>query len=135
MFGLERWKAGGLLGTWVAYWVALVGATIGPGIIAAWRLTHRPGSRGSVSASVDNARLLIDVKDASITSGVWHFDASIAIVLAWIAIPPLALWLLWLVSRPRRHAPPPPDAAMLGGPSDEPSMRARSSAERVERRS
>lgn len=135
MFRLDRWKVGALLGTWVGYWVALVGVSLGPGIVAAWRLTHQSGSRGSMFASVDNGRLLINVNDVAIASGVWHFNAAIATVLAWIAVPPLALWLLWLVSRPRREALPPPDAAMLSGSSDAvPIVNERRSADRVERR-
>jgi hypothetical protein len=113
MFGLQRWKAGSLLATWIAYWVALVGVTIGPGLYKGWRLTRAPGSHGMVSASFDNGRLLFDVNDTAAAAGVWHFSTSLSTAIAWIAIPPLALWVLWLVSRPRRGVLSPADNAML----------------------
>jgi hypothetical protein len=134
MFRLERWKAGALLGTWAAYWAALVGVTIGPGLLAAWRLTRQSGSHGNMSASVDGSRLLLNVNDVGGAGGVWTFNTSITAALAWIAGPPLVLWLVWLVSRPRRQVPPSADVAMLDAgrvptaPDDSPRP------ERVERR-
>ena len=113
MFRLERWRAGALLGTWAAYWAALVGVTIGPGLLAAWRLTHQPGSHGNMSASVDAGRLLLNVNDVGGAGNVWTFSTSITAALAWIAGPPLILWLIWLLSRPRRDVAPPADVAML----------------------
>ena len=116
MLGLQRWKAGTLLAAWIAYWAVLVGVTIGPGLLRAWRLTREPGSRVRMSASIDAGRLLLDVNDAGGAVGAWSFNTSIAAALAWIALPPLALWVLWLVSRPRRDSLAPGDVAMLGTP-------------------
>lgn len=132
MLGLQRWKPGTLLATWVAYWAALVGITIGPGLLMAWRLARQPGSHGTMSASFDNGRLLLHVNDAG--AGAWAFNTSLASAVAWIALPPLALWALWLISRPRRHGLPAADAPAL--PSSQPMMPMHNSMpDHVERRS
>jgi len=137
MLGLQRWKAGSLLAAWVAYWAALVSVSIGPGLLKAWRLARAPGSRGSMSASFDDGRLLLGVHDAGGAAGVWSFNTSMLTAIAWIAIPPLVLWVLWLVSRPRRGERYVADDPMLAAPPPELPMRgatsARTGAERVER--
>jgi len=102
MFRTERWSAGALLGSWVAYWVGLVAVSIGPGILRAAHLIREKGNHGKISASIDGGRLVLDVHD-SVGTGAWAFSSSLSTVLAWVAIPPLALWLLWLLSRPRRE--------------------------------
>ena len=138
MFGLQRWKAGTLLATWIAYWAVLVGVTVGPGLLRAFRLTRAPGSHGTVSASFDNGQLLFSVNEAT-GAGAWSFSTSVAAAVAWIAIPPLALWLLWVVSRPRRGGQRAADPPMLDAPQpawrvpDEASPR--HAPERVEHRS
>jgi len=137
MLGLQRWKPGTLLATWLAYWAVLFGVSIGPGLLAAWRLTHAPGSHGNASASFDNGKLLFDVNDAA-GAGAWSFHTSMAAAIAWIAIPPLALWVLWLVSRPRRDAQPAGDPALLDAPqpvAPAPSGVPSRAPERVERKS
>ena len=138
MLGLQRWKPGTLLATWIAYWAMLIGVTIGPGLLKAWRLTRAPGSHGRMSASLDNGRLLFDVNEAA-GAGAWAFHTSVAATVAWIAIPPLALWLLWLISRPRRDTFHQPDPAMLHAPQSEAAVpdgaSSRRATERVERRS
>ena len=132
MFTLERWKVGGLLGAWCAYWAALVGVTIGPGLLTAWRLTHGRGSHGRITASVDSGRLLLDVNQAVAAGGRWTFSTSLTTALLWTAVPPLALWVLWLVSRPRRSLPPQTDD-LLPAPGAAPMTPGRTPAERVDR--
>lgn len=135
MFRLERWTAGRLLGSWVAYWVGLVGVSIGPGLLAAWRLTREPGSHGTMSASLAGGHLLLKVNDATGAAGAWAFDTSVAAALAWIALPPLALWVLWLIKRPQRNLPRPAELPMLDAPpTDVPTLR-RAQPEHVERQS
>ena len=137
MFGLRRWKAGTLLATWVAYWTGLVGISLGPGLVKAWRLTRAPGSHGTVSASFDGGKLLFNVNDA-VGAGAWSFGTSMAAAVAWIAIPPLALWVLWLMSRPRRDAHVAAAPAMLDAARRAMPLQVRAPAprvpERVERR-
>jgi hypothetical protein len=103
MFRMERWTAGTLFRSWVAYWVGLVAVSIGPGILRAMNLMRQKGDHGRMSASVDGARFIFEVHDTT-AGGAWAFSSSIGTVLAWVAIPPLALWLVWLLSRPRRDA-------------------------------
>ena len=138
MFGLQRWKAGTLLAAWVAYWAALVGVTLGPGLVRAWRLTRTPGSHGTMSASFDNGRLLFNVNDA-LGAGAWSFGTSVVAAVTWIAVPPLLLWTLWLMSRPRRAAhrgaPPPMLEAAPLGLTGRPGASSPEAAGRVERRS
>jgi len=61
------------------------------------------GDRGRLTATVDGARLIFDVQDDA-GGGGWAFSSSLGTVLAWFAIPPLVLWLVWLSSRPRHRA-------------------------------
>lgn len=137
MFGLQRWKPGTLLATWVAYWAALIGVTIGPGLLRAWRIARAPGVRGTLTASFDNGRLLLEVHNAGSAGDGWIFNTSMWTALAWIAAPPLVLWLLWLASRPRRGARPRDIDPMLAAPQREfpmhPTMSARPAADNVER--
>jgi len=116
MLGLQRWKAGSLLASWIAYWAGLVGISVGSGLWKAWQLTRQPGVRGTISASLDDGRLLLSVHPASDAAGAWTFNTSVATALAWIAVPPLALWILWLMSRPRRSAQPQEEVSMLDAP-------------------
>ena len=138
MLGLQRWKPRTLLATWVAYWAVLIGASIGSGLLKAWRLTRARGSHGTASASFDNGKLLFDVNDAA-GAGAWSFHTSVAAAVAWITIPPLALWVLWLVSRPRRDVHRAEDPAMLPAPHPvvgaPAALSSRHDSERVERRS
>ena len=134
MFRLERWTAGALLGSWVAYWAALLGLTLGPGLLAAWRLTHGAGSHGTMAASIGNGRLLFRVNDAAGAAGGWTFGTSVPTALAWIALPPLAVWLVWLASRPRRDALASARVPLFDAPGAAPAAtREQRGPERVER--
>jgi LmbE family N-acetylglucosaminyl deacetylase len=116
MFGLQRWKAGTLLGAWTAWWVALIGVSIGPGLLRAWQLTREEGTHGTMSISLDGSKLLLSIHDSGRAAGVWSFESSVAVAVVWIAVPPLVLWLLWLLSRPRRSALSRTDVAFLEAP-------------------
>lgn len=134
MFRLERWPAGALLGSWVAWWAGLVGVTIGPGLLRALRLGRAPGMHGSMSASFDGGHLQLIVSNTLDPAGSWTFGTSMATALAWIAIPPLALWLLWLLARPHREALPAPSTPMLDAPASRATIADAATRERVERR-
>jgi N-acetylglucosamine malate deacetylase 1 len=116
VFGFKRWRASELLWSWCAYWLVLGAVTIGPGLLAAWRATREDSGHGTVSAAVDNGNLLLTVtRTVGSTAEVWTGSTSMTSALLWIAVPPLLLWALWLVSRPR-HALPvlPMLVALLG---------------------
>lgn len=134
MFRLQRWSAGALLGTWVAWWAALVGVTMGSGLLRAFRLARQPGNHGSFSASVDGGHLLFKVVDGAGATGTWTFGTSVGAALAWLAIPPLVLWVIWLISRPHRASVPAPDAPLISERGTPPaSVQQRPNGERVEK--
>jgi hypothetical protein len=134
MFRLERWSAGTLFGSWVVWWAALIGVTIGPGLLRATQVIRRPGTHGTASASFENSHLLFKVVDGTSPTGMWTFSTSFGAALAWMAIPPLALWLLWLMSRPRRTSLPSPAAPLIAEPdADIQAMHQRPNAERAPR--
>jgi hypothetical protein len=111
-----------LLGAWAAYWVALGAVTLAPFARWVWDLTRIPGEHGTASLSMGDAGLtLTALKDGVV---VYTGVAPLTEVALWIAGPPLALWLAWIVLRPSRadesslHAPSGydalPDAARGG---------------------
>ena len=119
MFGLKRWSATQLFWSWCAYWVALGLVTIGPGLLAAWRVS-RPGGHGKVAAGFGNGTLNLDVSSrAGVDAVSWSGTTSLTTAVLWIAIPPLVLWVLWLASQPR-GGPASPRAAELHEPPFDP---------------
>jgi len=93
-----RWRPRHLFISWMVYWVALVCAGLGPAVPALWRAT-RPGTRGEISANYGDGLLSLTVQQAGQTT--WSGSVSMLTAALWFAIPPLLLWVLWLVSRPR----------------------------------
>ena len=105
---LRRWSHRELLGSWVAYWIGLLAVIAAPAFFEWWRLQRTDG-HGSVSVVV---------------------DAGAVEMALWIAGPPLIVFVLWLLARPRRGgraAPPtpsaPPAALRDGEPLDEAALR------------
>jgi|SRR6476646_10374024 len=96
---LRRWKPGQLLLGWAAYWAGLVGVTLSPAIGATWRATHLPEGHGSVSASFGNATLSYTVIEDGVKT--WVGTTSMTTALLWVVLPPLVLWLVWLIVRQR----------------------------------
>ena len=96
---LRRWGASQLLLAWIAYWLVLIGVTLGRGLLLAWQLS-RPGVHGRVTAGFDDGVLRFTVENGA--RAVWTGAASVSTVALWLAGPPLLLWLVWLVLRPRR---------------------------------
>ena len=96
---LRRWKPGQLLLGWAAFWGGLVGVALSPAIGATWRATHLPEGHGSVSASFNDATLSYTViEDGEKT---WVGTTSVTTALLWVVVPPLLLWLVWLIVRKR----------------------------------
>jgi hypothetical protein len=105
---LRRWSHRELLGSWVAYWIGLFAVIAAPAFLEWWRL-QRTGAHGRVSVVV---------------------DAGAVEMALWIAGPPLVVFVLWLLARPRSggraapSAPPARPAALRGGESiDEAALR------------
>ena len=100
----RRWKPGQLLAGWAAYWAGLIGVTLGPAIGASWRATKLPEGHGSIEAGFTNGTVHFNV----IEDGVKTFagTTSITTALLWLALPPLVLWVAWLILRERPDARP-----------------------------
>jgi hypothetical protein len=84
---------------WSAYWVALALWGIGTALPTIWRLT-RPESHGSTSLSFGNGAFHFIVLEGTTT--VWRGDIGLQTLALLVAIPPLALWMLWLLAAHRR---------------------------------
>jgi len=110
---LRRWKPGQLLLGWGAYWVGLIGVTLGPALRASWRATRLPDGHGSIAANYGNGTLSYTV----IEEGVKTFTGSVSFSTALLLLigPPLVLWLVWLVVRDRPGAQRPAVNARVAG--------------------
>ncbi len=119
MFDLQHWRPRHLLASWVAYWIALVAVTLGPAVPAIIRATSQTGNQGSIGAGFgdDVWKLTVDVAGKTIWQGV----ASFTTIALWVGLPPLAIWLAWLYTRPKT---PPAldhrDPSLLGAPPMDP---------------
>jgi hypothetical protein len=98
LFSLAGWRPRHLFLSWLAYWLLLLLVALGPAIPAIWRAT-RDGAHGEVSAGVNDGILSLTVKLAGTTT--WSGSISLLSAALWFAIPPLVLWVLWVVTRPR----------------------------------
>lgn len=110
---LRRWKPGQLLLGWGAYWVGLIGVTLGPAIRASWHATRLPEGHGSINAGFNNGTVNFEVIEEGVKT--WAGTAPFSTVLLWIVGPPLLLWLVWLIVRER---PAVRQSAVAGGSAD-----------------
>jgi hypothetical protein len=95
---LRRLRARDLFAAWAVYWLAL-SLRLTPLVSAIWRATHAGAGKGEVSFNLGDSVLSVAVKVAGQTT----YTASrhmLGLALL-IAGPPLVLWLLWVVARPR----------------------------------
>ncbi|MEP6733758.1 MAG: hypothetical protein ABJE10_24140 [bacterium] len=127
---LSRWKAGHLLAAWLAYWAGLVLITLGPGIVALLRVTIPNGTKGTASANVGDGGISASVTNAGAT--VWSGSAHTISIALCVGVPPLLLWVAWLISRPRRIADDQLDVAAPRMLADDPATLQRPSRARQE---
>jgi hypothetical protein len=97
MFSIKHWRARHLLSAWITYWVGLTLVAIGPALLDIWQLS-RTNAKGNASAAFTDGRLALTVQNGTATS--WSGTVSLLAALLWIAVPPLVLWIGWMVSRP-----------------------------------
>ena len=102
-WSLRRWKPSQLLLGWAAYWVGLIGVTLGPAIRASWRATRLPDNHGTITASFDNGALSYSVIEEGVKT--WSGSVPFSTVMLWLVGPPLLLWVVWLIVRQRTSAP------------------------------
>jgi hypothetical protein len=95
---LSRWRPYQLLLAWAAYWVLLLAVTLGPALPAILRAT-REGGHGEINASFSDTIMSFTVKEAGQVT--WTGSVHFLTATLWIALPPLALWVLWLRARSR----------------------------------
>jgi len=99
MRGSRRWRFRSLLVAWIVYWILLVVVKLGPPVRAFWRATHGPQhGTASINLSFSNWSFLLDIKSPT---GNWSGSAHLLAIAAWIAVPPLLLWLIWMTQQPR----------------------------------
>lgn len=99
-----RWSARGLLAAWSIYWVALL-AIGGRSLMRIISFaSSAPKGRGTVTAGLNDG--LVQVVARLDGHQVLGGSMSVMSLALLIAGPPLALWALWLIQRPRREALP-----------------------------
>lgn len=92
-----------MLLAWSAYWIGLVLVTLGPALLAGWRVSQRPHGQGSANASMANGILSANIVDSGRTA--WRGSISILTMALLVALPPLVIWLVWLAGSSRtKHA-------------------------------
>jgi hypothetical protein len=101
------WGAKHLLIAWSAYWLALGVATLKPALEVLARIS-RAGAHGQVSAGMQDGLLRVTITSAG--GSAWTGGIQFSSLVLWLFGPPLLLWLVWAVSRPRRHAASLPGA-------------------------
>ena len=98
---LRRWRPSHLLFAWSAYWVGLALVTLWPAILAGWRLSRQPHGHGSVAGGLANGVITATITDSGQTT--WSGSVSFLTLVLLVTIPPLILWLLWLVGSSRTN--------------------------------
>ena len=97
----RRWRPRHLVLSWCAYWIALVLAKLGPALVAGWRVSQVPAGHGSMNASMGDGNISATIVEAGRTT--WSGSMSILNLTLLIAVPPLVLWLVWLLGPSRTN--------------------------------
>lgn len=101
MLGISRWRHRHLLAAWATYWLALVAVKLGGAIRSILEVTG-PNGHGSASGSFDDKGVTLTVINGASTA--WTGTAPFSTIALWVAGPPLLLWVVWMLSRPRQDA-------------------------------
>jgi len=120
-FSLAKWRPRHLLAAWSVYWISLALVTLGPAAAAIWRATRRDGN-GSVTASMGDAGLSLTVTAQQGATTLWTGSATLTSLALWIAGPPIALYVAWLMRRRRASADQRPDS-LRGAPAARAALR------------
>jgi hypothetical protein len=76
----RQWRASHLFRSWAVYWVALLAVAGWRPVVEYWRISHSATKHGTVNFTYSGGMLPLAL---------------------WIAGPPLALFVVWLVTRSR----------------------------------
>jgi hypothetical protein len=99
-FSLRHWRPRHLFAAWVTYWIGLLIALVAPAISAGWKVT-RPDAHGSVNVGFSDGIINATIIDASNT--LWHGSIAFSTFVLWAALPPLALWIVWMLLASRTN--------------------------------
>lgn len=94
------WRPRHLLLAWFAYWVGFILVTLGPGLLALWRVT-RPDGHGSVNASMNDGVLSANIVETGRT--VWAGSIPVLNLVLLLCLPPLAMWIVWVLATSRTN--------------------------------
>jgi hypothetical protein len=92
---LARWKVRHLFGAWLGYWAVLAAVTLTPAAIAIWKLSQA-GMKGNASINAGDGGLHAIISTQSST--LWEATVPLTTVVLAIALPPIVLWVCWLLS-------------------------------------
>src|SRR5262245_50551581 len=97
-------RIGWLIGSWVAYWIALAVVGLGPAALAIWGATNAGEGQGSVNVTFGDGRFTLNVAE----HGVATYTGSISLtaLALWLAAPPLVSWLVWVARRRKSDRTP-----------------------------
>lgn len=117
MLTLSHWRPANLFAAWGAYWAGLAAVTLTPAALAILRATSSGAHPGSVNASLGDHGISITVMEAG--RQTWVASAQVLPAVLWVAVPPLALFALWIWRRSRALAEGPESTApaALGVPA------------------
>ena len=101
LFSLSRWRPGHLLLAWMSYWAGLALVTLGPAIPPILRATRVPEAKGSISAGFEGEVLHLTVTESGAT--LWSGTTTISEFALLAVVPPLLLWVAWLIRRRTRR--------------------------------
>lgn len=115
---IREWRPAHLFGAWATYWALLAGVTLARPLQLLLRLRGND-VHGTASAHLDDG---IFTAHLSVADAVWNATVPLGTMFGWIAGPPLAIWLVFMATRPSRSqwsgAPAPaldaPPAPALG---------------------
>jgi hypothetical protein len=104
----KHWRPRHLFGAWCAYWVGLLLVKLGPAIAAGWRISQEANTHASANASFANDAISVTIIDAGRTT--WAGSTTILQLVLLVAVPPLILWLIWMVGAARTNNADEPGA-------------------------
>ena len=97
--------------SWSLYWLGLALVTLMPAIEAAWRMSQQANEHGSANAGVTDGILSASIVEGGRT--MWTGSIHLFNLALLVGIPPLILWLLWLIGAARTN-----HATDMGPPSE-----------------
>jgi hypothetical protein len=96
LFSLSKWRLSHLLFSWVAYWIAVIVIKLGPAIAAARVATQSPSNNTSQVTLNWGTEAGITASVIHHGDTLWAGATTVAALIGWATIPPLAIWVLWL---------------------------------------